>query len=65
MSYSFDARGNLRPYEVIRIESLSEFEQTFVTAFPLSAARSSIYTGLLEYIQALGDVLTDADRLYG
>ena len=57
MNYSFDARGNLRPYEVIRIESLSEFEQTFVTAFPLSAARFSIYTGLLEYIQALGDVL--------
>ena len=57
MNYNFDARGNLYPYEIIRIESLGEFEQTFVMAFPLSATRFSIYTGLLEYIQALGDVL--------
>ena len=58
MNYSFDAHGNLHPYELIRIESLNEFEQTFVTPFPLSATRFFIYTGLLEYIQALGDVLT-------
>lgn len=59
MKYHFDSRGNLFPYDIIRIESLSEFEQAFVTAFPLSATRFSIYIGLLEYLQALGDVLAE------
>ncbi len=59
MKYHFDNRGNLFPYDIIRIESLSEFEQTFVTVFPLSATRFPIYSGLLEYIQTLGDVLAE------
>ncbi|QDK79236.1 hypothetical protein EXU85_11715 [Spirosoma sp. KCTC 42546] len=57
MTYNFDVRGNLSPYELIRIDSLEEFEQIFVTPFPLSGTRLSIYTGLLEYIEALGDTL--------
>lgn len=47
MTYDFDARGNLAPYERIRIDSLDEFEQAFVTSFPLSSTRLSIYTGML------------------
>lgn len=57
MTYNFDARGNLVPYEIIRIDSLDAFEHAFVTSFPLSATRFAIYTGMLEYIGAMGDVL--------
>ncbi|WP_420150066.1 DUF6932 family protein [Spirosoma sp.] len=57
MTYYFDNRGNLFPYELIRIDSLDEFEQMFVTSFPLSSTRVAIYTGMLEYIESLGDTL--------
>ena len=57
MTYNFDVRGNLQPYQIIPIDLLSEFEHTFVTSFPLSGTRLAIYTGLLEYVEALGDAL--------
>ncbi|GAB4017737.1 DUF6932 family protein [Spirosoma koreense] len=57
MTFTFDNRGNLTPYELIHIDSLDEFEQVFVTSFPLSSTRLSIYVGMLEYIEALGDGL--------
>jgi hypothetical protein len=48
----FDAFGHLIPYEVIETD-LATFEAVFVTAFPGSMARRTIFEAYLDYLARL------------
>lgn len=57
MTYQFDDRGNLSPYQLISVDSLDEFEEFFVSSFSLSTTRNIIYSGLLTYLSDFGALL--------
>lgn len=55
--FAFDEYGNLTPYERIIVTSLDEFEQAFVSSFPLSVSRSPLFANLLRYLADMSHLL--------
>ena len=53
---TFDARGNLRPYEPIPT-TLAELHRSFVASFPNSMARPRLFAGYRRYCSELAQLL--------
>lgn len=56
MEPSFDIRGNLQPYEIIKIDQL-HFKQLFVDAFDAGSTRVHLYSNYQHYLAELRKVL--------
>jgi hypothetical protein len=48
--FSFDEKGNLFPYEIIKCNDIHLLSEYFVSSFKNSKTREKIFTGFLQYI---------------
>jgi hypothetical protein len=56
MELSFDIRGNLKPYEVLRLE-IPEFVSLFVDSFDPDSTRTNLYSNYKSYFSDLHQML--------
>ena len=56
MKLSFDIRGNLQPYEIIKV-GLDEFQEYFVKSFESDSSRHEIFEKYLVYLQDLQKII--------
>lgn len=57
MNFSFDIRGNLKPYEIIET-SIETFENTFVLPYDEESSRKILFTKYKRYTSELRKLLT-------
>jgi len=57
MKPSFDIRGNLKPYERIKLD-VQDFKSTFLDSFDEDSTRHDLYDRYLDYIENFRDKVT-------
>ncbi len=56
MELNFDSRGNLKPYEIIKI-SFEDFQEVFVNSFDKDSRRHLLLEKYLNYLQDFSQIL--------